>query len=196
MTFASFYETLVMMAVGGLGAAVVFATEGAATRVNALVALGVGAAFFVVVLPPVFTRLSRVASFPFPRVADDAIPVVGGRRLAGLFGLATVGWACWGLSQVALVRGLAGASLPASRWPLVAASVAFATVAGFLVALLPGGLGVREGVLIAVLGPAIGEASAIVAALGLRLVWIAVEALAAVVVFPLRPRPVAWPSSP
>jgi uncharacterized membrane protein YbhN (UPF0104 family) len=61
----------------------------------------------------------------------------------------------------------------------VIASVGFATIAGFVVALLPGGLGVREGVLMAALTPAVGETTAIVAALGLRLVWISVELVAA-----------------
>ena len=37
--------------------------------------------------------------------------------------------------------------------PVVIASVALATVAGFVVAVLPGGLGVREGVLMSALPP-------------------------------------------
>ena len=41
--------------------------------------------------------------------------------------------------------------------PVVIASVALATVAGFVVAVLPGGLGVREGVLMLALEPALGS---------------------------------------
>ena len=67
---------------------------------------------------------------------------------------------------------------------MVIASVALATVAGFVVAVLPGGLGVREGVLMAALAPALGNDHAVVAALSLRLVWVAAELVAAAVFFP------------
>jgi uncharacterized membrane protein YbhN (UPF0104 family) len=67
------------------------------------------------------------------------------------------------------------------------ASVALATVAGFVVAVLPGGLGVREGVLMSALAPALGSDHAVVAAVVLRLVWVAAElAGAAVLVFCFR----------
>ena len=59
--------------------------------------------------------------------------------------------------------------------PVVIASVALATVAGFVVAVLPGGLGVREGVLMSALAPALGSDHAVVAALLLRLVWVVAE---------------------
>ena len=52
-------------------------------------------------------------------------------------------------------------------FPVVVASVALATVAGFVVAVLPGGLGVREGVLMVALGPVFGHDLAVVAALAL-----------------------------
>ncbi len=68
---------------------------------------------------------------------------------------------------------------------MVTAGVALATVAGFVVAVLPGGLGVREGVLMYVLGPTLGDDLAVVAALALRLVWVAAEVLAAAVLLPL-----------
>jgi uncharacterized membrane protein YbhN (UPF0104 family) len=59
--------------------------------------------------------------------------------------------------------------------------VALAPVAGFVVPVLPGGLGVREGVLMVALGPMFGQDLAVVAALALRLVWVAAELLAAAV---------------
>ena len=68
--------------------------------------------------------------------------------------------------------------------PVVIASVALATVAGFVVAVLPGGLGVREGVLMSALAPAIGSDQAVIASLVLRLVWVAAELVAAAILFP------------
>jgi uncharacterized membrane protein YbhN (UPF0104 family) len=53
---------------------------------------------------------------------------------------------------------------------------------------MPGGLGVREGVLISLLTPALGPDLAVVAAFLLRLVWVVAELAAAAVLVPmLRP---------
>ena len=100
-----------------------------------------------------------------------------------------------GLSQIAVVRSFdpAGADAVAALGlaPVVIASVALATVAGFVVAVLPGGLGVREGVLMSALAPALGNDHAVVAALSLRLVWVVAELIAAAVFFPWFRRSVA-----
>jgi uncharacterized membrane protein YbhN (UPF0104 family) len=178
VTFASFYETLVMMATGGILAAALFATDRTYWPTAAL-ALAVGGGFLALVSPPVFPRVSRLALLPFSKIDPGAIPEVSFGLLGRGLGACGVGWVLWGLSQVALVLSLDGGTLPLERWPVVISGVAFATIAGFVVALLPGGLGVREGVLMAALTPAVGETTAIVAALGLRLVWISVELVAA-----------------
>ena len=60
--------------------------------------------------------------------------------------------------------------------PLLTASVALAMVAGFL-SLLPGGIGVRELVVIPLLSPVFGQVAAILSAVLLRLVWMAAEVL-------------------
>ena len=80
--------------------------------------------------------------------------------------------------------------------PVVIASVAFATVAGFVVPVLPGGLGVREGVLMSALAPALGPDHAVVAALVLRLVWVGAELVAAAVFFPWFRSPIPEASPP
>jgi uncharacterized membrane protein YbhN (UPF0104 family) len=72
-------------------------------------------------------------------------------------------------------------------WPAVVGGVALATVAGFAVAVLPGGLGVREGVLMTVLTPALGADTAVIAALALRLTWVLAELIAAAVFALVRP---------
>jgi uncharacterized membrane protein YbhN (UPF0104 family) len=201
---ATFYETLVMMASGGLLAALGFAfvvdpvsievilyndarLELGIYRLSALVGLGAGLAFFIVVLPPVFRRLSALVSLPFPSVGAESLP----RFSAGLLirGLAwtAAAWIFLGASQLEVAHALSplGKSEYIALLPVVTAAVALATVAGFVVAVLPGGLGVREGVLMYVLGPTLGDDLAVVAALALRLVWVAAELLAAVVLLPL-----------
>jgi uncharacterized membrane protein YbhN (UPF0104 family) len=202
---ATFYETLVMMSAGGLVAAAGFAAtnrsdavvlilwvlgrvEVPVYRLAAVAALGLGLAFLVVVLPRVFIRVARLVTFPLKGVGCDALPRVTGRLLAqGLF-WSCGGWVLLGLSQISVIRSFdpAGADAVAAQGlaPVVIASVALATVAGFVVAVLPGGLGVREGVLMSALAPVLGSDHAVIAALLLRLVWVAAELVGAAVFFP------------
>jgi hypothetical protein len=201
---ATFYETLVMMASGGIVASVGFLLAGASRPVQlavpgwgriemslyqlgGLVGLGLGLAFLVVVAPPVFRRLSLMMSTPFPRVGPDALLQVSAGLLARGLLWSTGAWVLLGMSQLEVASSLI--PLTAHQYlaffPVVAASVALATVGGFVVAVLPGGLGVREGILMVALAPAVGEDLAVVAALALRLVWVAAELLATAVLLPL-----------
>ncbi len=109
--FATLYETLVMMAAGGLVASLGFAIgSGPSAKVPvplfggreveaplASLALGLGLAFLVVVWPAVFPRLAGLASVPLPNVGPDALP----RFSLGLLGeglaWSTLGWVLLGL---------------------------------------------------------------------------------------------------
>jgi uncharacterized membrane protein YbhN (UPF0104 family) len=117
------------------------------------------------------------------------MPRLSARLLVQGLGWSAAGWVLLGLSQLAVVRAFdpegAKALAAAGLVPVVIASVALATVAGFVVAVLPGGLGVREGVLMSAMSPALGADRSVVAALMLRLVWVAAELAAAVVLIPL-----------
>jgi glycosyltransferase 2 family protein len=202
---ATFYETLVMMAAGAIVAALGFGLGPEPVQVVPLgLALGLSALFLIVVDPLVFPRASKLVTTPLPNVGLDALPRIT-RRLLGLgLILTAISWVLLGLSQVAVVRAVSPGGIAPGLWPLVTASVALATVAGFVVAVLPAGLGVREGVLMMTLAPAIGDDdTAVVAALALRLTWVAAEAAAALVLVPLRPplptpaplsEPDSWPS--
>ncbi|MDR3620704.1 MAG: lysylphosphatidylglycerol synthase domain-containing protein [Paludisphaera borealis] len=217
---ATFYETLVMMASGGLIAAAGFAMGGPSPlatvnlpvlgatsipvfQLASLGSLGLGLGFLVVVWPSVFRRIALVASLPIPGAGPDALPRFTKRLMALGLARASLSWLALGLSQLAVVRGLTpwGYRELLATYPLVVASVALATVAGFVIAVFPGGLGVREGVLMYALGPALGVDLAVVAALVLRLVWVAAEFVAALAVGPLGsrgdvpPNPLPQPST-
>ena len=208
--FATFYETLVMMAAGGLASGVGFAIgAGPSARVPvplfggaeveaplAWMGLGLGVAFLVVVWPSVFPRLAGLARVPLPNVGPAALPRFSIRLLAEGLAWSMLGWVLLGLSQVAVIRGLAPGGLPFSSWPLAIASVALATVAGFVVPISPGGLGVREWVLWTALASVLDRDLAVVAALLLRLAWVVGEVLAAVVLTAIRPALPTGPSSP
>ncbi len=129
--------------------------------------------FLVLAWPGVFP--GGLAKVPLPRVGPEAMPRFSARLLAEGLAWAALGWALLGLSQVAVIRGLvpAGSGLGPGTWPLAVASVALATVAGFAVPIAPGGLGVREWVLWTSLAAAVDRDLAVVAALVLRLAWVA-----------------------
>lgn len=218
-TVATFYETLVMMASGSLVAALGFAISGdppielgadpppilmlslpaigveVSLRVFvmlSLLSLLLGCAFLTAVAPPVFRRLAKTASLPIRGVGPDALPQFSW-RLLGLGLLETsAGWVALGLSLMAVIWGVATvAKLDfVALLPIAMAAVAFATVAGFVIAVTPGGLGIREGILMYALGPALGDEAAIVAAMALRLVWVAAEILIALILGPMG-RPMA-----
>jgi hypothetical protein len=207
--FATLYETLVMMAAGGLAAGLGFAIgSGPSARVPvpifggseveaplALMGLAPGLAFLVLVWPSVFPRMAGLASLPLPNVGPDAFPRFSFGLLGEGLAWSLLGWFLLGLSQVAVIRGLMPGGLAPATWPLAIASVALATVAGFVVPVSPGGLGVREWVLWTALASALDRDLAVVAALLLRLSWVAGEVLAAVVLTAIRPA-LPGPSSP
>ena len=130
-------------------------------------------------------------SLPFPGVGAGALPRLSGGLLVEGYLWSAAAWVLLGASQMEVACALRrlGTGEYLRLLPVVTASVALATVAGFAVAVLPGGLGVREGVLMYALAPALGDASlATVAALALRLVWVAAELVAAAVLLPLGAR--------
>ncbi len=94
-----------------------------------------------------------------------------------------------GLSQVAVVRAVVPTALGPTAWVRVIASVTLATVAGFTVVISPGGLVVREGVLMATLSPAVGADRAVVSAIAPGLTRVLAEVLVAAVLSVARPSP-------
>jgi uncharacterized membrane protein YbhN (UPF0104 family) len=186
---ATFYETLAMMAAGAVVATAGFAVGPRPIQwVSLWVSAGLAAMLLGVVEPRVFPRVAKGVMSAIPNVGPDALPALTWRLLGVGLAWSAVGWVLLGLSQTAVVRAFVPAGLSPALWPLVIASVALATVAGFVVALAPGGLGVREGVLMATLAPAVGEDAAVVSALALRLTWVGAELAAGAVLLPLRPR--------
>ena len=195
--FATLYETLVMMAAGGLIAAAGFATRSVAPLV---LPIGGGGG-------------SRPARPPGPgaggglpdrgrsrglpeAVGPGARPLPGRRPRCppdvtrGLLGegllWSLAGWTLLGLSQVAVIRAFvpSGVGPRSGRCRRQRGAGHGGRVRGRDHA---GGLGVREGVLMATLAPAVGTEVAVVSALALRLAWVIGEVLAAAVLAVARP---------
>ncbi len=192
-----FVETLTMMAVGAFAAAVYlllfFRQE---------MMWSVAAALLMVVsvtptIPPVFRRLARFARVGRANPETLArLDSLGFRTLAVGWAMALLGWILLGLSYWATLRamGLDGLD-PLGHLPRYVAGVALAVVAGFLLLILPGGVGVREAFLARLMVPYLQDlgqpgaaATAWASAFLLRLVWTVSELLISGILYVLKPR--------
>ncbi|MFO0930697.1 MAG: lysylphosphatidylglycerol synthase domain-containing protein [Gemmataceae bacterium] len=218
----AFYEVLTTMAGGALLAVVVFLTadggvvlptmhdwsaawaamvrldlppEAPPTGMLAAIALALLVAVLWPILPPVFNRLAYRIVRPFRDPALGAFPRFTFTHLAVGLLAAAVGWMLMGLGVMAASEAVPGASLAGVPWRGVAAVLAIGYVAGFLILVAPGGLGVRELFLTWLLTPAVAEANAlavdeargkvVLVVLLLRLAWTVAELLLAAVLYPL-----------
>jgi len=183
---AVFLETLTMMAVGGFLAAgylLLFFREEPAW---AWAAAGLMAVALLPTLPPIFRRLVRLARVGRrdPKAAEALDRLGFGTLLTGWL-LDLIGWVLMALSYYATLRALGIAGIdPVADLPRYTAGVALAVVAGFLLLVLPGGVGVREAFLAKLMLPYLerlgrpdAASTAWASAILLRLVWVVVEVI-------------------
>lgn len=125
---------------------------------------------------------------PAPSGSAMEIDPAGARRLLLLGTLSFIpAWFLHGLSLGCVIIATGGeASWSASlMWMGV---VSGATSIGFLVLFAPGGLGVREGLIIAALAPTLGKPQAIVIATLMRIVWFTTELVSSGILYATRKR--------
>jgi hypothetical protein len=137
--------------------------------------------------PAIFNRLAHRMSLRFRE--SDATPLPCSRLSYLLEGLAltAVGWLFLGASFAATLRGIVGADwswldAPTARLPAI---MGLSYVIGFVVFIAPGGLGVREFMLMVLLTPELigvqgmdyeaARATVVLTVVVLRLVWTAAE---------------------
>ena len=75
--------------------------------------------------------------------------------------------------SVGMVQGVV--ELPTATLPAVAGSICIANTIGFLAIFAPGGIGVREGVLLLTLQPMLGEGTAALVTVSLRLMQVVAD---------------------
>jgi uncharacterized membrane protein YbhN (UPF0104 family) len=138
------------------------------------------------VLPPIFNRLAHRLTLPFRDADATSLPRVRGRNLVEGLILSSGSWFLMGASLWSTFRAV-GVEQPWTwaTWEQNTASIALAYVAGFLILLVPSGLGVREFLLTLLLVPQLvgllngdereARDAVILAVLLLRLVWTAAE---------------------
>ncbi len=206
---ATLYETLVMMATGGLVAGVLFFVRSgltlSITLYNgeelplplSLLGLAIGLPLLGIALPWSFPKLASILTLPFKESGTEAWPRFSIHLLLeGLF-WSLLGWILLGISLIATIVAIDPEPKPiVAILPDAIGAAALATVAGFLVAIFPGGLVIREAVLTVALTSTLGGNLATVSALALRLIWVLSEILAAGVLAALRPKPIEPPTGP
>ncbi|HMO13367.1 MAG TPA: lysylphosphatidylglycerol synthase transmembrane domain-containing protein [Pirellulaceae bacterium] len=131
--------------------------------------------FFALSFPPFFRRMIGFAGTRKFWDANKAIrsgisiPV----WILGV-GILSLGWFCLATSLWMVLNALPENTLVDLNWSHCLIVVTLASVVGFL-SFIPAGLGVRELVMIPMLGPVVGAGTAICAPIILRLLWISVE---------------------
>jgi uncharacterized membrane protein YbhN (UPF0104 family) len=213
----AFYEVLATMASGALVAAILFSLLGTAGvgpegaelhrllrlewpeggvlgRASAvLMALLLLAATGLPLLPALFNRVVHRLSLPF-RNPDTPVPRIRPAHLAEGLAITALGWLLLGGALAAAVCGVVGGDLAWSGAALgrMPALMSLAYVAGFVILIAPGGLGVREFFLTLLLAPELtalaglspdaARGHAVLIVLVLRLVWTTAELLLAALI--------------
>lgn len=177
-SFTAIFETLSMMAIGGLlGGVLLVLPQG--HPMGAAVSFGLGLAFLGTVLPWTFGRAVRLLKKGLPAIDPADCPNPSLADAGKLTALGIAGWLAWGISGVLTVSALSGGHLrPLAEWPRIAGAVMVGTAGGFALPILPGGLGLREGIYHEVTKGALGPDLAIASALALRFVWVVGEVIA------------------
>ena len=174
-----FLETLTMMAVGALMAAGIVAFWFRGQPLLFWASLGMMAVAGFPTLPPVFRALVRIVNLG--RLSPAQLGKLNGLGYGTVvlgWILNVIGWAILGLSYWAVLRALGvDDQNPLDRLHLYTAAVSLATVVGFI-SMVPSGAVVREAALTQatkLMMPGVGDSIALVAAVVLRLVWLAAE---------------------
>lgn len=188
----SFYEVLTTMAAGAMIAALAFLIEppvGLDLHVHpvlaGLILLGLCG---MPLLPAVFNRIAGRLAKNLQTVDAGSLPKIDLGTLAQGLAATACGWALLGVSVWA---GLAAVlpeppALDSSFWLQCVGAIGLAYVGGFLAVFLPSGVGVREYVLLKLLGFAGPEALIAAAVLLMRVTWTLGELIVAGALFSWR----------
>jgi glycosyltransferase 2 family protein len=157
------YENLATLCAGAFVCVAAFALAGGWPPLLAVVIAGVALALAVAARPAFFRRWARAL---LARRGLELPSLLRGRELALVILLNTAGWLTTGGAAYLLVKALVTHPHVGPVW--LTAVYSFAWLVGFVVPLLPGGLGLRDGALIALLSTRIGAVPATAVALALR----------------------------
>lgn len=161
---ATAYEQFVALLAGAVACALFFLAAPGHRVPGLALAIALAVVAVAVAFRPRFlgVRVQRLLA----RRGVEVPALLRGRGLAAVAALSTLAWLATGAAAWILVRALAGGSEPSFFW--LAGGYALAWLLALLVPVLPGGLGLREGTLVAFLAPTYGVGVATALALALR----------------------------
>ncbi len=193
---AVFAETLTMVAVGAVYGAVLIAIWFSEHQLLLWLAVAIGLAASLVTLPPVFRAivlLLKVSKIN-PEIEEN-LAGLNYPTMAWGWGANLIGWTLLGGSLYATMASIPEADSQMSQglevFPLLAATVCLAMVVGFVTP-IPGGMGVREYVIMEMMAPAFGPVVAVVSAVLLRVAWLLAEVALAIILYGI---PTSTPAS-
>ncbi len=184
---ACFAETLTMVAVGAVYGALLIVIWFSEQQLLLWIAIGIGLAASFVTLPPVFRavvlflKVSRINPEIEEKLAGLNYPT-----MAWGWGANIIGWTLLGGSLFATMASIPDADPQMAggltMFPLLAATVCLAMVVGFVTP-IPGGMGVREYVIMEMMAPEFGAVVAVVSAVLLRVSWLLAEVTLAIILY-------------
>ena len=144
-----------------------------------------------------FTQVGRKS---MARNSSDAgpAPAISAALMCQGIVATSLGWACHALSLGCVLQSVSSRPIEFAQFPIWLEACTTSVVGGFVILIAPGGIGVREGLLIETLKdqPHIGPTTAILAAGLLRAVWFAAELVAAGVLYFTRKRSLRGSNQP
>lgn len=177
-----FLETFTWLACGGFLAAVYLALAHRGQAVLMWGAIGLAVVLGLPTVPWVFRRMVRWAGGRYLSAGGEAaLERLGPRTLLAGWAWSTLAWALLGLSYWTVLRAMGLEAVPLAELPRYVAGVAAATLTGFVVLFIPGGLGIREAALAELMAPHLGglvskaALFAVASAALLRVVWVVSE---------------------
>jgi uncharacterized membrane protein YbhN (UPF0104 family) len=183
-----FFETLTTMAVSAFAACAILAIWHRDRPQMVLIALVLAIVTGAPALPGVFQKLTRLLGIG--RIAPDMVERIGGLRVRGLL----IGWLAIAVGSLLLGASLWAVvqsidyepTLSAGREIVLCTAVAALSVVAGFVSMIPGGIGVRELVMLELLAPAVGNGPALVCAVLARLVWLVAELTISIILYSMR----------
>ena len=133
-------------------------------------------------------RTTDLSNEPINVPTDSVVPRLTWQFLTTASLMFALSWAGHGLSLLLVLRSLNPQMLSLDNWTIATAAAAAGTSIGFFAIFAPGGLAVREGLIITVLAPSTGGAIAVAAAGLYRLASLTAECLAAFTLYVVAPR--------
>ncbi len=136
-----------------------------------------------------FTKIGRKVGRRQKGIGENPPSISAGLISQGI-GVMTLGWICHAFSLGFVLQSLSDTPFKLNLFPVWLASASLSLVGGFVVLIAPGGIGVREGILIEALKdhPEIGPSTAVIAAGLLRVVWFVTELVTAAILFTAKPK--------